>query len=156
MKRSLLVLLPLVLTGFTGCAAMEEQHRAQVCNREFGYEKGSNDAEEGQPMSSSFAAVCDPETKREVMQGYREGYEKTKNESTIEIGKGGVRVKGGGININLGDKSSKSWSCEINIFGDHFTGFGVSRAQAAADVRRLCEAKHNGIHCGNPNCEKER
>lgn len=149
--RSLL-LLPLLL--LSSCAAMEEQYRAQTCHREVGYEKGTNDAQEGKPMDSSFASGCDPTSRREVMQGYREGYEQASN--VLSADEDGIRVKVPGIDIRMGSRDSKSWSCEVKPFGKGFRGLGASRAQASADARKLCEEEHHAMHCDKVACKQER
>lgn len=148
-----LFLLPLI--SLASCAAMVEEHRAQVCNREYAYEQGVNDSQDGKPMDSGFASLCDS-NKREVMQGYREGYEFAANQSVIEASDDGIRIKGAGIDIRMGNKGAKDWSCELNIFGQTFRGLGSSRAEAAQDVRNACEQKHNAVHCGHADCKRER
>jgi len=145
-------LLPLFL--LSACAAMEEQFQAQYCHREGGYEKGVNDAQEGNPMNSGFASQCNPETRKEVMQAYREGYEKATNQ--ISADEDGIVVKMPGVDIRMGNKNNKSWACKIDIFGKNYKGYGTSRAQAASDTRRLCEEDNNAVHCNSMQCKQER
>lgn len=146
-------LLPLLTLG--SCAAMMEEHKAQVCNREFAYEKGVNDSQEGKPMSSSFASVCE-ENQKEIRQSYREGYEFAANQSVIEAGEDGIRIKGAGIDIRMGNRGKKDWSCELSVFGETFYGLGSSRAEAAQDVKRACSRKHHAMHCDDAECKRER
>lgn len=133
---------------------MEEQYRAEVCHREAGFERGTNDAQDGKPMNSGFASACDSNTRREVMQGYREGYEQASNR--ISAGEDGIVVKMPGVDIRMGSKGSKSWSCEVKPFTKTYRGYGTSRAQAASDARRLCEEENHSMHCDRSDCREER
>jgi hypothetical protein len=140
--------------ALSSCAAMEQQMRDTSCNREYGYEQGANDANAGNGMNSSFASVCDPQTKREVMKAYREGYEATANRSTLDVSNGGVRLKGPGININVGNRASKNWVCEIDVFGKSYSGFGATRNEAVQEVRNRCGSDVNSVHCHGESCER--
>lgn len=149
-------LIPLLL--LTSCstmdmAAMQQQYKQEVCNREKGFEMGRNDAEEGKRMDSSFAGVCDPQDRRDAMAGYREGFESISNQQ----GGDGVVVKVPGIDIRVGNgQQQKSWACEISVFGDTFSGFADSRGRASAEAREKCSAKHNSIHCQHVECRVDR
>lgn len=148
----------LLVLSFTlcACAAMEEEYRAQMCNREAAYEKGVNDANEQKPMDSRFASMCAPDLQRGIRQSYQEGFEKTQNQAIIEGGEDGIRVKIPGMDIRMGNKGGKGWVCEVKPFTEKFTGFGVTRARAALDAQKLCEQKHHSMHCDEPDCKEDR
>ncbi|MGZ3695807.1 MAG: hypothetical protein ACXWQO_17045 [Bdellovibrionota bacterium] len=135
-------------------AGMQQQYKEATCNREKGYEHGNNDAQEGKPMDSSFAGMCDFQDRKEVMAGYREGYEAV---SKAEDANGdGVIVKAPGIDIRVGNgQREKAWVCEISVFGDTFSGFGPTRGRAADEARTKCTAKNNAVHC-TPTCRIDR
>lgn len=149
--RYSLFTLVLVLSS---CAGMEESYRNEVCHREKGYEQGMNDGLEGKPMNSGFASVCDPDTRREVSRGYREGYEAALKSS--ESGGDNIVVKVPGIDIRVGQGKEKSWVCEVSAFGTTFSGFGPTRGQAAQDARNKCSGNHNAMHCADTECRQDK
>jgi hypothetical protein len=150
-------IIALLLLTLTSCAAMEEDYRAQMCNREAAYEKGVNDANEQKPMDSRFASICAPDLQRAVREGYREGYEKSQNIAEFEGDEDGIRLKAPGIDIRMGNKgkTEKGWVCELKPFTEKFIGFGVTRARAEADARKLCEKEHHSMHCDQAQCKKD-
>lgn len=152
-----LALVTLCSLTLASCAGMEEAYRQQTCRREVGFEKGTNDGQAGKPMDSSFANGCDSSSRREVMQGYREGYEAARNQASLEADDDGFRMRGGGLDIRLGGKKKDNrWVCEVEAFGQTFAGFGASRGQAAQNARDKCERKHHGMHCEQMECEESR
>lgn len=127
-----------------------------MCNRDKGYEQGMNDGMEGKPMNSGFASVCDPDTRREVSRGYREGYEAaTKQNNDGEDGDH-IVVKVPGMDIRVGQGKQKSWVCEVQAFGTTYSGFGPTRGQAAQDARNKCSGAHNSMHCANTSCHQDK
>lgn len=134
---------------------MRQQMRDRVCNREYGYEQGRNDAREGKEMDSGFSADCDASGRKLAMTGYREGYEAARKELTEGDDK--ILVKGpGGIDIRVGGpRHQVGWVCEMDMFGKHYTGLGETRGKAKRDVQQQCERDNNSIHCQNMHCRED-
>jgi hypothetical protein len=152
MLKILLATLMLFSCAGMDMGAMQEQFKNENCNQEKGYEHGRNDASEGKAMDSGWAGVCNPQDRKAVMKGYREGYEA---QDKAEDGDG-VVVKAPGIDIRVGNgQREKSWVCEINVFGDTFSGFGPTKGRAAEEARSKCTAKNNAVHC-TPSCRIDR
>lgn len=149
--RALIILASLTLAS---CAGLEQAHRDQVCHRDFGYEQGVNDGRSGKPMNSSFAGACDPQTRQEVSQAYREGYESSRRGNNLDDD-GGFRMRGGGFDIRLpGKPNHKKWVCEVEASGHTYSGFGASRGEAAQSARDKCETDNHAMHCSKIECEK--
>jgi hypothetical protein len=138
---------------------MREEYKARVCSREAAYEQGMNDGREEKPKNSGFSSVCDPQDRKGVAQGYREGYEaavKAANQPGVKIDAGGVRVKAPGVDITIPNHGSHQWVCRKRIFGDTFTAYGATRGDASGAVREKCEKKNHPMHCDDPDCEENR
>jgi hypothetical protein len=149
-----LVLAPLFLPACAAMEEMEREHREQTCQREVGYERGMNDGREGKRMDSQFASVCDPESRREVMTGYRQGYETARRELADE--REGVVVQTPGFQLRMKGKLDRRWACETAAFGHSYNGVGNSRAEAAAEARRQCERHNHAMHCEREECREIR
>jgi hypothetical protein len=158
MGFKILAKLFLIAAICAACASTEE-FQAKNCNREVGYERGVNDAQEKKPMDSSFAASCPEEMRKEAMLGYREGYEKLRaqaGETGVKADETGVRVKVPGVDINIPNKASRAWVCELETEGEMFTAFGATRREAARSTRSQCRQKLQAALCGPIQCEENK
>lgn len=148
--------LSLACLFLASCAGMEESYRMQVCHRDFGYEQGVNDGRAGRPMNSAFAGNCDPRTRDQVSQAYRQGYESARPGNGLDDNDDdGFRMRGGGFDIRVpGRPNNKKWVCEAQAFGHTYSGFGASRGEASQKAREKCEVDNHAMHCSNIDCEK--
>lgn len=150
-SKALLLVLSIFLVS--ACAASKEEFQNRSCNRETGYEHGMNAGRENKPMDSSHFGDCEPNSRKEAMVGYREGYEAARR---AEEGKGikadesGIRVKIPGVDINLPSKAGKAWTCVLEGAnnGKSYTGIGPSKAAATKNARTACESELAAVQCG--------
>ncbi|RZA06641.1 MAG: hypothetical protein EOP11_09780 [Proteobacteria bacterium] len=148
-------LIALTCLTFTSCAAMDQMQRDQSCTSSIGYESGVNDGRAHRPMNSNFASVCDPQTRDEVTDSYRRGYESVRPGNNFDDNGDGFRMRGGGFDIRLpGKPNHKKWVCEVEAFGQTFSGFGASRGEAAQNARDKCEGQNNAMHCSKVECDR--
>lgn len=149
------VLIALATLTLASCASLEQMQRDQACHRDFGYEQGVNDGRAHRPMNSAFASVCDSQTREEVTNAYRRGYESVRPGNGFDDNDDSFRMRGGGFDIRVpGRPNPKKWVCEVSAFGRTFSGFGASRGEAAQNARDNCENVNNGMHCSNVECDK--
>ncbi len=141
MTKISLLMLVLISTIFTGCAAF----RAQNCTENAGYEKGMNDAKMGRLMSlGQFATLCSDKDVELAQKGYKEGYAAGKNSS-------------GPAQLNLTFKKGKlglegAYSCQVTYQGETFSDKDRTEGIARNNVLDKCRKKfpscmENAVSC---------
>ncbi len=139
------LLLITLLTLTAGCAAMHEAHVKHNCNYDGAFAMGTNDANEGEPMTPAVFDSCPAESISESKRGYREGYS----------GASSNGLSGLGSLITINTQSRDSFSCTGSIFDYSFYGQGSSQADAARRVKSQCK-KSGNIHCSNLTMKCDR
>ena len=73
-RTTLLAALSVVLPVLSGCAAIDADVRARLCNEGGAYEEGFNAGRAGQEMGAHWVGTCDARDRPAVHGAYREGY----------------------------------------------------------------------------------
>ncbi|MBY0416146.1 MAG: hypothetical protein K2Q18_18380 [Bdellovibrionales bacterium] len=139
------------LLALSSCAGMMEDWKRQNCNYNKAYEAGNNTREEGTPMDSSEYNACPDEVRNEVLKGYRDGYERSR-QSEVQNNRG-VGIKIGSTQINIGNKASaKSYFCTLEAFTSTYEAFGATKLEAQKAVQAKCMQNYDRMHCDEFRC----
>jgi hypothetical protein len=93
----------LTFLTLSGCAAMQADFENRTCNYDGAFEKGANDAKNGEEMQgSALTYQCPTQTKDAVAKGYREGYASGTQANQATVSAGGITI------VLPGNKTSRA------------------------------------------------